>query len=167
MIDFFPKKYKQVSNKKRFGICDTPPPPANKAYIDDANGQSWIAVVDNFYQDLIVFIPVDNCIEIRRSDGTMDNRCDGFLYYDDTVIFVELKQRNEKGGKWIKEADNQLRVTIGHFEKEPQAKEFSVKKAYIANSDRPRFRTSQAIRMDNFLTETGYSLRIESRIQIS
>lgn len=167
MIDFFPEEHKQISDKKRFGICDTPPPPANKAYIDEANGQNWIAVVDNLYQDSVSFIPVDNCIEIKRPDGTMDNRCDGFLYYDATVIFVELKQRNDKGSKWIKEADNQLRVTIGHFEKVSQAKDFSIKKAYIANSDSPRFRASQAIRMDNFLTDTGYSLRIENRIQIS
>ncbi len=57
MIDFFPEEHKQTSDKRRFGICDTPPPPAIEAYIDEANGQNWIAVVDNFYQDSITFIP--------------------------------------------------------------------------------------------------------------
>jgi hypothetical protein len=167
MIDFFPEEHKQVSNRQRFGICDTPPPPASKAYIDEVNGRNWIAVVENSYQEAITFIPVDNCIEIKRPDGTMDKRCDGFLYYGASVIFVELKQRDERGSKWIKDAENQLRVTIGHFEEVPRAKDFSVKKAYIANSSRPRFRTSQAIRMDNFLADTGYSLRIENRIRVS
>ncbi|WP_373731104.1 hypothetical protein [Bacteroides heparinolyticus] len=166
MIDFFPEEHKQFSEKKRFGICDTPPPPACKAYIDEKNGKDWIATVDNYYQELVTFIPVDNCIEINKPDGTMDNRCDGFLYYKATIIFVELKQRNVKGNKWIKEGEKQLRETIGHFEKEPQSKSFSVKKAYIANRHRPYFRSSQAIRMDEFFNDTRYSLRIENRICI-
>lgn len=166
MIDFFPEAHIQVTDKKRFGICDIPPPPAQKAYIDNSNGESWIAIVDNFYEDSISFIPIDNCIEIRRLDGTMDNRCDGFLYYGVTVVFVELKQRSEKGNRWIREAEHQLRVTIGHFEKEEKSKSFSVKKAYIANSGQPYFRSSQAVRMDQFFMDTGYSLRIENLIKL-
>ena len=166
MINFFPEEYKQVSKKKRFGICDTPPPPAQKAYIDEVNGQNWIAVVENFYQDSVTFIPIDHCIVIKRQDGSMDNRCDGFLYYDATVIFVELKQRNESGSKWIKEGDNQLRVTIRHFESTPQAKDFKTKQAYISNSSKPRFRFSQAERMDRFFDDTRYTLRIENKIHI-
>lgn len=166
MIDFFPEEYKQFSKKKRFGICDTPPPPACKAYIDEAKGENWIATVDNFYQDLVTFIPIDNCIDIKRPDGTMDSRCDGFLYYGNTIIFVELKQRNKKGNEWIAEAERQLRVTIGHFETAPQARSFSTKKAYISNSFKPYFRNSQAIRMDKFIEDTGYILRIEKRICI-
>ena len=38
------------------------------------------------------------------------------------------------------------------------------KKAYIANSEKPKFRESQKRRMDEFLTDTGYVLRIENRI---
>ena len=166
MIDFFPEKHKKVSKKKRFGICDTPPPPAQKAYIDEANGKNWIAVVENIYQDTITFIPIDHCIEIKRPDNLMDNRCDGFLYYDATVIFIELKQRNESGSKWIKEGENQLRVTIHHFESTPQSKDFKIKRAYISNSSKPRFRFSQAERMDRFLSDTGYTLRIKNRIHI-
>jgi hypothetical protein len=164
MTYFFPEKYKKVSKKKRFGICDTPPPPAQRAYIDEANGQNWIAVVDNFYQDTITFIPIDHCIETIRPDGLMDNCCDGLLYYDTTIIFVELKQRS--GSKWIKEGDNQLRATIRHFECTPQAMDFETKKAYISNSSKPLFRFFQAERMDRFLSDTGYTLRIENRIHI-
>jgi hypothetical protein len=165
MINFFPEEHKQVSKKKRFGICDTSPPP-QKAYIDETNGRNWIAVVENVYQDAVTFIPVDHCIEIKRPDGVTDCRCDGFLYYDTTIIFVELKQRNGSGSKWIKEGDHQLRVTIRHFENTSQAKDFKIKKAYISNSAKPFFRSFQAERMDRFLSDTGYSLRIENRIHI-
>ncbi len=166
MTDFFPEKHKQVSSKNRFGICDTPPPSTGKAYLDEANGRNWIAVVENFYRDNITFIPIDHCIDIKRPDGLMDNRCDGLLYYDVTIVFVELKQRTETGSNWIKEGDKQLRTTIRHFEDSPQAKGFKIKKAYVANSAKPLFRFSQTERMERFFSDTGYSLRIENRIHI-
>jgi len=166
MINFFPDEHKSHSSKKRFGICDTPPPPSLKAYIDEANGQDWIAVVDNYYQDEITFIPIDNCIEILRADSKMDNRCDGLLYYGKTVIFVELKTSGARNKNWIDHGQEQLRVTIGHFENSFEAEDFDVKKAYIANNAKPLFRSSMVGRMDNFFLDTGYVLRIENRINI-
>ena len=96
----------------------------------------------------------------------MDNRCDGCLFYEDTIIFVELKQRKGKGNQWIKDGEQQLRSTIGYFEQQEAARKFSIKKAYIANSERPLFRTGQAVRMDHFFSDTNYILRIENRITI-
>lgn len=164
MINFFPEEYKIISSKKRFGICDETPPP--HAYIDEANGQHWVAVVENFFQDKITFIPVDHCIEIRRSNNEMDNRCDGFLYYNKTIIFVELKTSGSKNKYWIVDGENQLRVTISHFENSIEAENFNVKKAYIANNSKPSFRSAMTLRMDNFFQDTGYVLRIENRIHI-
>nr|WP_320058404.1 hypothetical protein [uncultured Bacteroides sp.] len=166
MIDFFPDEHKSSSNRQRFGVCDTPPPPAKKAYIDESNGSEWIAIVDNYYSVMVNFIPIDNCIEIRRPDNTMDNRCDGCLYYEQTILFIELKQRKTRGNQWIKDAEHQLRVTIGHFEKTPQSELFSTKKAYIANSEKPHFRSAQTERMENFFSDTGYILRIENVVEI-
>ena len=74
------------------------------------------------------------------------------------------KERNEKGSKWVKDAEGQLRSTISYFEKSENAKNYKIKKAYIANSEKPKFRESQKRRMDEFLTDTGYVLRIENRI---
>ena len=112
------------------------------------------------------FVPVDHCIELRRADGSMDNRCDGCLFYRDTIIFVELKQRKGKGNQWIKDGEQQLRSTIGYFEQQEEARNFPIKKAYIANSEKPLFRTGQAVRMERFFSETNYILRIENRINI-
>lgn len=166
MIDFFPEEHKTVSSKKRFGICDETPPPNKKAYIDEANGQNWIAIVENFYEDEISFIPVDNCIDLRRPDNKQDNRCDGLIYYNKTIIFVELKTSVSKSRYWIDDGEKQLRVTIGHFEKCFEAKGFEVKKAYISNRAKPQFRRSMAERMENFFYDTGYVLRIENRINL-
>jgi hypothetical protein len=168
MIDFFNPSYQTRSEKKRFGICDTPPPPSKPAYMDEGQkGQDWIAIVENQYQTVITFTPIDNRIEIRKSDGTMDSRCDGLLFYDSVIIFVELKQSNVKGNAWIKKGEEQLRATIGYFEQTPEAENYKYKRAYIANSEKPRFRKSQTSRMDKFLVDTGYILRIENRIIIN
>jgi hypothetical protein len=82
------------------------------------------------------------------------------------VAFIELKARDEHGNKWIKDAEEQLLVSIALFEKSEEAEAFPLKKAYIVNSDRPRFRESQAARMEKFLNVTTYVLRIEARIEI-
>lgn len=125
-----------------------------------------IAAVDNHYRLKVNFVPVDHCIELRKADGKMDNRCDGCLFYEDTIIFVELKQRKSKGSQWIKDGEQQLRSTIGYFEQQEEARNFPIKKACIANSERPLFRTGQAVRMERFFLETNYILRIENRINI-
>jgi len=161
-INFFASEYQQVTNKKLFGLCDNPPPTQTPAYLDEKNGSKWIAVVDNEYKFEVLFIPVDNCIEIRKNDGKMDNRCDAFLSYNSTIIFVELKQR--LGSEWIREGDKQLRSTIKHFEQTEESTNFNIKRACIANSKKPKFRTSQTIRMNKFYKDTGYILRIENRI---
>jgi len=59
-----------------------------------------------------------------------------------------------------------LRSTIKYFEQQDESRNFSKKKAYIANSERPLFRTGQAVMMDRFFSETKYILRIENRINI-
>ena len=163
-VNFFSPECRQISKRKLFGLCDNPPPPHTPAYLDEKNGEKWIAVVENEYKFEVLFIPVDNCIELRRNDGEMDNRCDGLISYNNsTIIFVELKQRADDS-KWIKEGDAQLRQTIKHFEQTEEAASFSKKRAYIANNRRPKFRTNQTNRMDKFHNETGYLLRIENRI---
>lgn len=152
------------SNRKLFGLCDDSPPAGNPAYIDEFDGSKWIAVVVNDERNNVTFTAIDNCIEVRRLDGTMDKRCDGVLTYDKVIIFVELKERGALGNSWVKEAEKQLRITIDNFEISDEAKKYAAKKAYIANSEHPKFKESQIRRMEQFLTDTGYILRIENRI---
>jgi hypothetical protein len=164
-VDFRKPACVSSSTKKKFGICDDQPPlPKGPAYIDETNGAKWIAVVVNDPPIQVLFTAIDNCIDILRPDRKMDKRCDGMLSYNETVIFVELKETDMKGAEWIKKADLQLRTTIKYFEEERISDSFNIKKAYIANSERPKFRDSQQVRMEKFEEETGYVLRIENRI---
>jgi len=164
-VDFKKPACVSSSNARKFGLCDDQPPlPKGPAYIDERNGEKWVAVVVNDPPINILFTAIDNCIDILKLDGKMDKRCDGMLSFDRTVIFVELKQMDTKEVGWIRDGEQQLRTTIKYFEDEADSENYTIKKAYIANSERPRFRDSQQERMDKFENDTGYVLRIENRI---
>ncbi|HAK76660.1 MAG TPA: hypothetical protein DCR35_10135 [Runella sp.] len=154
------------SNRKIFGLCDDPSPNKNPAYIDELDGSKWIAVVENEEKYPTTFTAIDNCTEIKSADDKMAKRCDGVLMYNSTVIFVELKQRGAKGNAWVEDAIPQLKSTIESFEKTELSENYNQKKAYISNSEHPKFKTSQIERMEKFYIDTGYILRIEARIKL-
>ncbi len=137
-IDFSSAKCQDGSTRKLFGICDDPPPATTRAFLDEVDGAKWIAVVQNEYTYDVLFTAIDHCIELPpRSDGRSSKRCDGMLTYNDTVIFVELKERAQLGTDWIRDAEKQLKTTIAHFETTELAEDFTYKKAYAANSEHP------------------------------
>jgi len=163
-VNFSERKCQGLTTKKLFGICDDPPPAKTHAYLDEEDGRKWIAVVINEDQYKVTFTAIDHCIDTFRENGKMDQRCDGMLAYNSTVIFVELKERKASGTKWVIDAVNQLRASINHFESTVESDDYTIKKAYVANSEHPKFKESQARRMEQFLVETGYVLRIQNRI---
>jgi len=163
-VEFNVEVCQTQSNKKRFGLCDDPAPKKNHAYIDELDGKKWIAVVDNQFIYAVTFTAIDNCIMINREDGNPAKRCDGVLTFNNSVIFVELKVNAPKGNDWVKEAEIQLRTSISYFEKTDEAQGFKIKMAYAANRAHPKLKESQIRRMNQFLKDTGYVLRIEARI---
>lgn len=165
-IDFFNTQCKSYSSEKRFGLCDDPPSSTNPAYIDETNGEKWIAVVENHYGQEIDFVAIDKCITIKRDDNTDAQKCDGMLYFDKTIIFVELKDRKDKPKSWKDEAENQLKETIAFFEKQTEAQLYKNKKAYICNKAIPKENIKNQVRMNKFFDETGYNLEIKNRIDI-
>ena len=152
------------SNQKIFGLCDHPHPAKDPAYIDEEDGKTWIAAVKNESRFDTTFTAVDHCIETIRADGKMDHRWDGILNYNTAVIFVELKEQRGRGNNWVVDAEKQIKASIGYFERNTDSNDYTAKKAYIANNQHPAFKSSQAGRMDKFLADTEYILRIENRI---
>ena len=75
-IDFLNSQCQSVSNKKRFGLCDEQDN-EEPAYLDERNGDKWIAVVENQELKEVHFIAIDYCIDIWRDKEKkeMDNRC--------------------------------------------------------------------------------------------
>jgi hypothetical protein len=163
-FSFFDSPKQYISSKKIFGLCDKKPPPHLPAYLDENNGKEWIAVVNNFYQSTVNFIALDNCIKLLRADGKQDKCSDGMLVYNSTVTFIELTTRTDS--TWRKEKYEQLCATIKHFEDTKDSHSYKIKKAYIANNSRPRFKTGYETQMNRFWHDTGYVLRIQNRIEI-
>lgn len=160
-------KYKQCSsssNANKFGLCDAPSPNNQPAYIDEQNGENWIAIIDNEPKFEVIFTAIDNCIDFKTADNKPSKRCDGVLSFNETIIFVELKDRSAKNNEWVKDGEKQLRTSIVNFEKSDSLDLFKIKKAYIANNQHPKFKSSQINRMQKFADETGFILRIENRI---
>jgi hypothetical protein len=161
-IDFFQERCQDNSNQKLFGLCDDQH--NERAYLDEKDGSKWIAIVVNEYKYEVTFIAIDHCIKIKKVDGKMVKRCDGLMFFNSTIIFVELKERGYLGNKWVEDGEKQLRSSIVHFEATYASLDYKKKKAYIANKEHPRFKESQTRRMAQFQDDTGYILRIENRI---
>ena len=165
-INFFDANCQSQTNQYKFGLCDDPNKDKDPAYIDTVDCSKWIAIVENNQEIEVIFTAIDNCIEILRSDGTMDNRCDGMLTYNKHIIFVELKERNFRN-KWVGKGEEQLKNTINVFIANHDLAIYKSKKAYIANNKKPNFQSSQITRMDKFKDETGFRLIIQNTIEIS
>ena len=163
-IDYLTKPCRTNPDKVKFGLCDDPPPLSNPAYIDEEEPTKWIEVVKNSKEKNIEFYAIDNCVDIRRDDGTMDSRCDGVLSYEDKLIFIELKER--AGGQWLKKGREQLTATINRFKQEVDITQFGSIKAYACNSLRPQSHTGQASNIQKFKDDTGYILFGKQNIDI-
>ena len=162
-VNFFDATYAQTTNATNFGICDdqnlTP------AYIDGTNTDKWVADVRNTSEKTINFHPIDNCVNTLRPDGTMDNRCDGMMKYDDKLIFIELKDRDCQG--WVGDGLTQLKSSIAHFKKAHLALlNTSIIKAQLCNKQRPRAVVASNIDRARFRDETGYIVEINRVITV-
>ena len=165
-INFFDANCQSQTNQYKFGLCDDPN--EDPAYIDtDIDDCSkWIATVENNQEIEVIFTAIDNCIEILRSNGEKENRCDGMLTYNNHLIFVELKEKNYINN-WVVKGEKQLKNTINVFIANHDLEIYKSKKAYIANNKKPNFQSSQITIMDKFKDETGFRLIIQNTIEIS
>ena len=167
-MDFFSNNCKHSSNKRKFGLCDPIDPNGNTAlpaYLDEENGEDWIATVLNNSEQDVDFFAIDHCVNFQQET----RKCDGMLLSDNMIAFVELKSRTGPSKAWLDDGEEQLEKTIRLFNEQNQTddiKNIPHKIAYIANKARPRSRTNQSIRMEKFLERTEYRLLIKATIDL-
>jgi len=165
VIDFFiPQCQTKNICAKKFGICDDEDESAKTpAYISTDPADKWVAVVQNQTEKVINFTAVDNCIEIRHSNGDMDNSCDAILTNDEHIVFIELKVQRTSG--WITHAvDEQLQTTIDHFKENCDINKYRYKRAFVCNRKFPRFNASNKEKMNAFYKKNHIRLSIEQTI---
>jgi hypothetical protein len=162
-IDFCKIECQTNTNKKRFGIYDAEDnSPAILKY-DDEN--SWNAIVINDNCKRILFTAIDNCIEIKRANGDMDNRCDCMLTYEETLLLIELKNKRDS---WQAEGLSQIEATIKRMINDELLfyNRFKRYKAIVANRKNqfPSFQESNKEQREYFKKE--YKIRIQFETEI-
>ena len=162
-IDFFAPQCTITNiSKKKFGICDAPN--EGMAFVEYENEISWVGVVLNDSGKSLNFTAIDHCVEIRRKNGDLENRCDGLLSNESCLIFVELKDQR---GRWIQHAvKNQLQITIDYFRKNHDLDGYPIRRAYVCNRAQPQFSYSHKQLMQEFYNRNGVRLYIQREIII-
>ena len=143
----------QAIPNNTFGISDVNGGNNLPAKISAANPDSTtdFIVVDNSKTE-VSFKAVDWCVPIFRtgsynlddearvpaqfsSDNTGDDpikRCEGFLQYNDSIVFIEIK--NRPGGRgWLKDAREQFVETILSFREHHSNFANQIKKPILCN----------------------------------
>lgn len=164
-VDFFITLCKSTTANKEFGLCDDPNQPVDPAYIDISSKERWIGKVDNRDGISVDFHAIDNCIDIRRANGEMESRCDCMLYYNNSLLFVELKDRASMG--WLKKGRDQVLITINKFKEFHNINDYDKVEAYVCNKQRPLAITAINTIMQRFKDETGLTLKADRNIIIA
>ena len=161
--DFFVKKC-QTKNvtAEEFGICDrghgTP------AYVSYERPREWIARITNLTGRPVNFTAVDNCVDLRRPDGSRDFRCDAMLTSATHIVFIELKEQRHK---WVRHAvEDQLQTTIDHFKASYDISRYRHKLAFACNRLHPNFQCSRIQYLQDFWNRNHVRLSLSNHVII-
>lgn len=164
MSDFFNKACQSTSSKAQFGLCDDPPPATAPAYIDENAPSKWIATVHNLLGKEVDFFAIDHCVNILKADGNQESRCDGLIFVERGLIFVELKESGRSG--WLAKARDQLTITIHKFQEVNQLSDYDKVEAYACNKLKPFSIQGNNIELQKFKNDTGLIMRAQAEIYI-
>jgi len=105
---------KSTTTIERFGLSDKNSDKREPAFIDTADESSWDLTVENPSNKEITFKAVDFCVDVFRDGDDLIKRCEGFLYYENKILFVEIKNREK--GRWLIDAREKFQETILKFQ---------------------------------------------------
>ena len=159
-VNFFEDSCKEDTDAEKFGVCD--PKGALPAFITTDGAKKWIAIVMNPTKKNIRFYAIDHCL-VMTENGRQIKRCDAMLYYDQNLVFVELKEMIKSR---VSSAIKQIESTIRLFSKNHNLNSFSKKRAFVANRRQPAFKYSQRENMQKFYNKHRVRLILHNEIKI-
>jgi hypothetical protein len=136
-----------------FGISDIEGGNNKPAAVVTENPAQWDFTVNNNSGVVVRFKAVDWCVPIYRT-GTYnlaDNartsvqfssnnfgaqlikRCEGFLQFDDKILFLEIKRRKKKPSEWIEDAREKFEETLLSFKEHHPLLAHQIIKPLLAN----------------------------------
>lgn len=162
---FFKADCQNITKERKFGLYDAED--SSPAIIKLSEEESWNATVINDETKEILFTAIDHCIEILRSNGDMDNRCDAMLNYESNLLLVELKNKRDS---WQAEGLAQIEATIRRLIAENNTFYFGFKKrkAIVANAKHqfPCFQVANLEQREYFMKTFKARIQFEAEIII-
>lgn len=164
-MDFCKIECQTRTNERKFGIYDAEDnTPAKISY---GSAHSWNAKVINETCKNVLFTAIDNCIDIKRPNGDMDNRCDCMLTYDETLVLIELKN---KRGSWQTEGLFQIQTTLERMVDSGNGflDTFKKRRAFVVNRKHqfPSFQESNIEQREYFWKNYRTRIQFEATIII-
>ncbi len=164
-IDFFKAVCQKTTSEKKFGLYDAEDKTPVKIKLTDEH--TWNATIINNGGKPISFIAIDNCIDVFRENGEMDNRCDCMLSYNSTLLFIELKNKRESWqAEGLSQIENIAKKMIDEIPRHYNS--FKKRKAIVANRKNqfPAFHASNAEQRQYFSSKYKMKIQFDAEIII-
>lgn len=172
----------------QFGITDENGADNTPARVDVANPAIWDLTITNNSGVAVIFKAVDWCVPIFRTgtynliDDTRDKaqfssnntgiggnwikRCEGFLQYDNKILFIEIKRKKKKPSEWIQDAREKFEETILSFKEHHPHLADQIIKPIIVNTKYSGAPTNEIIQKRILKDKVGIDFIRQNRIII-
>jgi len=173
-----------------FGISDADGANSVPAKVNAENPDPTTdLIVCNHSNIPVCFKAVDWCVDIYRTgtyklgDENRDaalfssdsvyipgneliKRCEGFLQYGDSIVFIEIKNIGKIRGNWIKDAREKFEETILSFKEHHPDKALLIVKPILSNPSFPGPHPNEAIQKRILKDKIGIEFVRQDRLEI-
>ena len=156
---------KKTTNESRFGLSDENAHKREPAFLDLNNELNWDATVLNPENKEVTFKAVDFCVDIFREGRDLIKRCEGFLFYENKILFVEVKRG--KTGRWLSDAREKLQETISKFKESYPGGEFEILEPVVSNKLFYRTHQNEQVQKKMLKDAIGVDFHVRTTITIN
>ena len=156
---------KSTSKLSRFGLSDMNSDKREPAFIETSDENNWDLTVENPFNKEITFKAIDFCVDIFRDGDDLIKRCEGFLHYENKIVFVEIKNRAK--GRWLIDAREKFQETILKFKENYPTCQFEILEPIVSNKLFSRIHQNVMIQKKILKDEVGLEFQVKSTITIN
>lgn len=162
-VEFLKADCQNTTNEMKFGLYDAEDQTLVTIKLTDE--ELWNATILNNDSKNILVTAIDNCIDMFRQNGDMDNRCDCMLTYDTSILFIELKNKRDSWqSEGLAQIENVVKIMIAEIPGFYNG--FAKRKAIVVNRKHqfPSFQESNPEQRQLFWSK--YKIRVQFKAEI-
>lgn len=175
------------TNQNRFGLSDADSNLRQPAKVKLNDEPNWDFTIENPATKNVNFKAVDFCVDIFRTGAySLDDdnrtanqfssdsvnslgiglikRCEGFLQFDTTLLFVEIKRRPR--GNWLSDAREKFEETILSFREHNPNSPLQIIEPIVSNKLFNRLHQSEMVQKKILKDKIGVELKIQQSYTI-